>query len=465
MKPRYSVTVCTALLLVAGARLSAGDQYKLETDTYVFRNSDFQTVTVAGDSGANEKRPRFIRSPATIRFDRETLSLEGSHFAWNGGRNPPDRFSLIATPAVQLRPGQPASLLFSAPVQYLEKLPDGTLQVRNINRDAPGAPHCLFVFTLGAPDVASQDLRLACDLGIATITSREKVPGVELDVGRPVLTQSGEQLELALRPDEWSALLMQAPNGSDYSLLMLFKAVPGGHAPGAIIGAEPAGRPMTAAELPAFVSTYYRQPRPELIPAAIHALESSRFLPGREAFFVGFFAEVFSQNPGRMAEWRKLITRKDWNTRTCLLKALKSSHAGGIRGLDGAPEPSSYMCWGAFLASGNPAYLRILVERLPLIDQDPNEPGSRFWVGAAAMWTLSSLAAVQPNVRATLQTARKETDPRTRQIIDELLAKAPVAIRAEIMKLAKSGPFSPGISVNGVPGGGERQFYSPVGPP
>ncbi len=464
MKSRSSVAVCTALLL-AGARLSAGDHYKLETDTYVFRNSDFQTVTIAGASGADEKHPRFIRSPATIRFDQETLSLEGSHFAWNGGRNPPDRFSLIAAPAVQLTPGQPASLLFSAPVQYLEKLPNGTLEVRNINRDAPEAPHCRFVFTLGAPGAASEELRLACELGIATITSREKVPGVELDVGRPVLKRSREQFELALQPDEWSALLLPAPNGSDYGMLMLLKAVPGGQVSGAVVSAEPAGRSMTAAELEAFVSTYYLQPRPNLIPAAIDALEASQFLPGREAFFIGFFAEIFSQNPGRTAAWRKIIERMDWNTRTCLKKALKSSHAGSIRGLDGALKPSSYMCWGAFLASGKPAYLQVLVERLPLIDQDPNELGSKFWVGAAAMWSLSRIAAAQPTVRATLETVRKETDPRTRQIIDELLTKAPAAIRDEIMKLAKAAKYPQQISVNGMPGGGERDIYSPIGPP
>ena len=96
----------------------------------------------------------------------------------------------------------------------------------------------------------------------------------------------------------------------------------------------PAAPRMTPQELDEFATYYYRQPRPELIPAAIEALGSSGFLDpatrdlgsprpnGRFWVFVGFFAEVFAANPDRVEEWRR-VGAKDWATRDCLQAAAK----------------------------------------------------------------------------------------------------------------------------------------------
>ncbi len=229
MKPHCLIAALVALLPAVVSNLAAGPALRLETELYVFRNSDFHAVEIPGAAAAViENRGRVFRSPATVRFDQETLSLAGPDFAWSGGLNPPRGLSLIATPAVVLTPGTPVTILSTVPTQYLEKLADGTLQVRDIPADSPDAPHCRLTFTLGPASDAAEELPLACDLDIATVGARENVAGVTLEVGKPVLARFNEKLNPTVRVGEWSALFLPAPNGSDYSMLVLLKVGPAG---------------------------------------------------------------------------------------------------------------------------------------------------------------------------------------------------------------------------------------------
>ena len=99
------------------------------------------------------------------------------------------------------------------------------------------------------------------------------------------------------------------------------------------------------------------------------------------------------------------------------------------------------MYWGAFYASGNPAYLRRLAGQLRFVDESPS-----FWVGATAMWSLARNAPGHPLVRVTLEAIRKETDPRTRDLIDDLLRKDPSSIKREISDLRPKGSLDAGAS-------------------
>jgi hypothetical protein len=225
---------------------------------------------------------------------------------------------------------------------------------------------------------------------------------------------------------------------------------------GAVVGAEQAGRRMTSAELDRFAAHYYLHPQPELIPAAIEALGPSGFMKDRRWVFVGFFTEVFAANPDRMPEWRKLIASTHWSTRDCLQTALKLSRPGVVLSLDGRWYYRPWailwlgnpwgrvneMRWGAFYASGNPAFLRKVVDQLRLIDAIPSAPGSRFWEGADAMWTLARNAPEHPLVRVTLEVIRKESDPRTRDIISDVLTKDQSAIQEEIRNLGDRGKMA-----------------------
>jgi N-acetylneuraminic acid mutarotase len=110
--------------------------------------------------------------------------------------------------------------------QYLERLADNSLRVREIPAEAPEAPHFRLTFTASSVANASEDLLLACDLDIATVCARENIPGVALEVGKPVIARFKDNLQVAVQPGQWAAMLLKSPNGSDYSLLLLLKVVP-----------------------------------------------------------------------------------------------------------------------------------------------------------------------------------------------------------------------------------------------
>jgi N-acetylneuraminic acid mutarotase len=241
MKTHWFITRATAFLLPVIATLHAGEKLNLETAIYIFRTGDFHEIKLPGAAAAAENHGIVfnaatavvenhgvvLKSPATVNFDQVTLSLEGSQVTWSGSSTPPGQFTLVAAPAtVPLTAGKPVTMTSSVASQYLERLADNSLQVREIPAEAPEAPHFRLTFTAGSVANASEDLLLACDLDIATVCARENVPGVALEVGKPVIARFKDNLQVAARAGQWAALLLKAPNGSDYSLLLLLKVVP-----------------------------------------------------------------------------------------------------------------------------------------------------------------------------------------------------------------------------------------------
>lgn len=430
-----------------------GPSYLLETGIYIFKSSELQSVKLPA---AKKDGAVVIRSPATIKFAQATLSLNGSDISWSDGRNPPPGFTLIRIPEITTARGKPVEILSTAPIQYLEKAADGTLQVRTIGKDSSNAPHCRIRFTIGSRDEANGDLRVSCDLDLATVSGRAKVPGVSLDVGRPILTRFADRAELAVRPGEWTALLLRAPNGNVYSLLLLLKTT---SAQAAAVRDEPSVRPMTAQEFTVFLTYYYRHPQPELISRAIESLAPSNFLDrgntssdlfGQHRYTcVGFFAEVFAANPNRVAGWKKIIERpgQDGTTRYWLRRALHLRRPKAILAF-GPDRPSDisdidedFVFWGAFFASGDPAYLRKLVDRLDYLDEADY---SLFDAGGEAMVLFAYNGPHHPLVRHTLEAVRKEVKPRTRQLIDDLLHKDLAAVLQEVASMDKNLSSGPG---------------------
>ena len=139
---------------------------------------------------------------------------------WKGA---PRQFSPSGSTTIVMRAAQPAAILTSAPIQYMDREPDGSLKVREIPFDSPDAPHCHLTFTVNPSAGATGDLLVAGHFDIATVRSRENVTGVALEVGKPLLAVLAEDIHFAVGLDQWAAVLLPAPNGGDYSMLLLLK--------------------------------------------------------------------------------------------------------------------------------------------------------------------------------------------------------------------------------------------------
>jgi dienelactone hydrolase len=248
MKHRFlsaPVLAVVALSFLPGSR--AEQQLQLQPVVYVFRNSDFREVRVdapesasaEGKTSAGGGHATVIKSPSTVHFDDDTLALKGSEFKWSTGDTPPGAISLVPVSAMRFGLNQLATIRCVVPAQYMEKRSDGTFRLQEIASDSADVPRFVLSFHVEPGRSAANELLVTCQPEVATIRGREKIPGVDLDIGRPQMSSFNDEIKLVVQKGEWSMLLFRAPKVNDYSVLALFK-----------IDEEPSSQPQSASIAP-----------------------------------------------------------------------------------------------------------------------------------------------------------------------------------------------------------------------
>lgn len=223
MKTVFLTAIVTTFLSSAISTIHASERLDLESAIYVFKQSAFHEIDIS-NAVAADRKTFVLRSPATAKFDQLTLSLGESGVAWGNGSSVPEQFSLVASPpSVSISLDTPVTMTSSAGIQYLEETANNGLQVREIRSDSPEAPHVRISFTASKAGDSAEGLLLACDLDIATVYAREKIPGVALEVGKPNVVSFKEREMVNVRSGQWAAILVKTPNGSDYSMLLLLR--------------------------------------------------------------------------------------------------------------------------------------------------------------------------------------------------------------------------------------------------
>jgi hypothetical protein len=224
MKTRFLIAVIAASLPATIPTLRAAERLDLESTIYVFKQSAFHEIAISNAVMTADGHAFLLRSPATAKFDQQTLSLEDSRIVWSNGGSAPEQLSLVASPpSVPIALNTPVTMTSSAGIQYLEQTANSGLQVREIRSDSPEAPHVRISFTASKAADSAEDLLLACDLDIATVYAREKIPGVALEVGKPNVISFKEKEMVNVHSGQWAAILVKTPNGSDYSMLLLLR--------------------------------------------------------------------------------------------------------------------------------------------------------------------------------------------------------------------------------------------------
>ena len=141
---------------------------------------------------------------------------------------------------------------------------------------------------------------------------------------------------------------------------------------------------------------YYENPRPDDLLAAVHQLSASGFFerPGHTATAIGFFTEVFAQQPHRVGQWlnhtanlpeahRRILAAAAWQAGLprghALLRQFAEHDDAGVRLqvndlLRRGPAPvadtavrsesSLRLQWGAFLATGNERHVVAMLQAL-----------------------------------------------------------------------------------------------------
>jgi hypothetical protein len=207
---------------------------------------------------------------------------------------------------------------------------------------------------------------------------------------------------------------------------------------GLALGDEVAWKYRTPQDVTDFCQTYYLKQQPELVTSLIEAMPMTGFfdkMKPRQGF-IGFFSEVFFANPARLSDWKALIEKQEEDTKAALQRAVALSRTGGVIAVSGHSPAIDDLYWGAFFASGNPAYVNKLIDELRYWDERDNF--ELFMAGAAARWSLASNAQSHALVRSTLETAKSNSDRRTQEIIAELLLRDSTRARHDIHDIVRS---------------------------
>jgi hypothetical protein len=160
-----------------------------------------------------------------------TLRVDGNYgtLLWNGEENPPEDtvLEVISSPKVSTQAGNKASMMTGSTLEYFTKEEDGCFKWHFTSQ--VDSPELRIAFT---PQPADDDpdsglVELDMELSMLAMTGREKIPGVNLDVGRPILHFRTMASTLTLALGHWHLVsghqFTEAGGGEGDFLLVLLR--------------------------------------------------------------------------------------------------------------------------------------------------------------------------------------------------------------------------------------------------
>jgi hypothetical protein len=189
----------------------------------------------------------------------------------------------------------------------------------------------------------------------------------------------------------------------------------------------------TPEDLDRFINKYYLQPGPERIPDAMVMLTTSGVLQIPEAVgtITGFFSEVFLTNPSRLDGWQTVIDKQPGFAKSVLDSALSWSKAGGVLQIPGQLPQMNDFYWGAFFASGNPLYVKKLLELAAFATK--RDDFNVWMIGATAKWSLARNSRQHFLVHSILEEEKRTADKPKQDLVDEILKRDPERMRKEMV--------------------------------
>lgn len=165
-----------------------------------------------------------VNSPFEFHLGTERLTAEHGFLRQPDGA-PPARATLTSAPVIVASIDQTAELIVSSSAQYFEKQGDGSFRLRKGDGQEQETPHVDVALTPHAQAGDSDAYDVDCNLECSVIASRQRIPGVDLDVGKPTLASVHHHMTLKMQAGHVYGLV--DPYAGDYRLIILLTASPG----------------------------------------------------------------------------------------------------------------------------------------------------------------------------------------------------------------------------------------------
>jgi hypothetical protein len=208
--------------------------------------------------------------------------------------------------------------------------------------------------------------------------------------------------------------------------------------------AAPSPAFRSKADLQAWLTYYHREPRPELVVAALVALEdelprhgSTLEAQAERGGMRSFFGMVLAKSPTAVVQvethpfapgTRRFVTEALWR---CGTKACASALARwGVEAASPAPDMRAAPVdsrsaiddlWASYSATGDRAYVERVIAALPA-RLGPDAPASG--VAAAAVRSLTSNAMADPDVLAVCIESAAAAPPGRKAVLDDIVRRA-----------------------------------------
>ena len=184
-----------------------------------------------------------------------------------------------------------------------------------------------------------------------------------------------------------------------------------------------------------FSQTYYSEPRPDLVPAALAFLNTSPLVsnPDRAPFVTMSLSCILHRPEFKDRSWDAELAKLHEPARGVVQEAISTGPEALLSLVAVSPKRND-MNWACFFGSGEEKYLDNLVEVLAYLEE--RKDLNLFLTGATAQWSLSSNALDHPRVKAKLEQLSATKGP-MQKIAAETLAKSPEQLRAETTAVVK----------------------------
>lgn len=178
---------------------------------------------------------QLLRAPAALQWAGARLELRGDTCDWVPADVLPDGVTLIADSIMPVGPTGHAQLRCIAAAQYMERLPEGTFALRQVEADSPDVPR--YVLTFQVEPKEGDEVAVSCRTEFAVARRRAVVEGVQIPIGKPLVDVFSGELSFASVRDQWQALFFRPPAPFASGALALIR-----------IGDAPATPPAPAVE-------------------------------------------------------------------------------------------------------------------------------------------------------------------------------------------------------------------------
>ncbi len=233
---------CKYILTFSMILISTLIAFGQENNDIVFIKFDIYKVLggIAGDTSMTDNVWEGINKSTKLKpieehkfFDTTDLTVAGTHlltnekeWTWNGKEKPPETggIELLSSPAVIVRIHESFAIESGSEVpamQYYEKRSDGLFEIKSMDPD-----NCVNTgFRISSRIEEGPSNRIILKdffFEMSSIDFREKIDGVDLDVGKPVIIKKEIKTDLAIKPDCNYGLLVRSKG--EGALIIKFRA-------------------------------------------------------------------------------------------------------------------------------------------------------------------------------------------------------------------------------------------------